>query len=223
MFYENCLIGASAFSIGFALTHEDTVILEPSENVFSDFVNTINYCKVGKPVSDAGKKFYGFLKDDGYISKEGFLDTPSFATGGADFVNRNNLNILLGAKLICATENCVTVYTNSGIRKIECERIINLKENKSEKVYNCIVFAEDKEAVKRFPGKYIKSYAENEYIFSLRFDEEATVNEARIEFENIFKNIYPKNEVLLGYFADSFDYEHKYPDLLSEFEAGVEL
>lgn len=223
MFYKNCCIGANAFSIGFALANKDTVIIESSENVFSNYVNTINCCSVGKPKTETGKMLYKFLSDDGYISKDGLLDTPSFATGGADFVNRNGLNILLGAKLISVSENCVTVYTNSGIRKIECERVIDSKESKTDKIYNCLVFTENKKALKKFPGKFIKSYAENEYVFSLDFDENTTVNEARIEFENTFRKIYPDNEVLLGYFADEFDYKHTYSDLLSEFEAGVEL
>ena len=222
---EFCCSDASAFSLGFAASHGGTLILESSENVLSDYVNTVRPCIISKPHTDAGRAFAEYLINAGCVSDEGILDSPSLAPAAAEYALKMNLNVLLGAKIISRENDRVLIYTNSGLQEIACKKIICAPEVKSDsKILNCIVSGTDPETLsefERFGGRIRRSFEKGEFIVSLPFDPACRLNEARIEFVNKIKACFGAS-VQIDAFAADFEYSNGFDGIIEEFEAGAE-
>lgn len=221
---DYCCLDASAFSLGFAASHSNTLILEKSENVLSDFVNPITPSVVSEPETDEGKAFAGYIKKSGYVSDEGILDTPSLAPAGAEYALNINFNILLGVKIISRDNNHIKIYTNSGLQDIVCGKIISRPEAETKfKMLNCIVSGTDYNKLSEFDkygGKIHKSFEKDEFILSLPFVSECRFNEARIEFVNKIRACFGTS-IQIDAFASDFEYSSIFSGIIEEFEAGV--
>ena len=222
---EFCCSDASAFSLGFAASHSGTLILENSENVLSDYVNTLRPCIISKPHTDAGRAFAEYLMNAGCVSEEGMLDSPSLAPAAAEYALKMDLNVLLGAKIVSVENDLVRIYTNSGLQEIVCGKIIRVPEVKTDfKMLNCIVSGTDCDTLLQFEkygGRIRSSFEKDELIVSLPFDHACRLNEARIEFVNIIKACFGAS-VQIDAFAADFEYSNGFADIIEEFEAGAE-
>ena len=221
---DYCCIDASAFSLGFAASNGNTLILEKSENVLSDFVNPITPCVVTEPKTDEGRAFAGHLRKAECISAEGILDTPSLAPAAAEYALNMNLNVLLGAKIISCEDNHVQIYTNSGIQNIFCKKIIRRPEAETGiKMLNCIVSGTDYNTLsefEKFGGRINRSFEKDEFIVSLPFIPGCQLNEARIEFVNRIRACFGTS-VQIDAFAADFENGSRFSGIIEEFEAGV--
>ena len=221
---EYCCLDASAFSFGFAAAHKNTLIIEKSENVLSDYVEPITPCTVTEPHTAEGRAFAGYLKKAGCVSCEGILDTPSLAPAAAEYALRMSFNILLGAKIISREKNTVRVYTNSGLQNIVCNKIIRRpRAENAFKRLNCIVSGTDRNTLSEFEkygGIINVGFEKDEFIVSLPFESGCRLNDARIEFVNRIRECFGK-AVLIDAFAADFEYDGGYNGIIEEFEAGV--
>ena len=219
-----CCLDASAFSFGFAASHENTLILEESENVLSNYVNSIATGIVTEPQTDKGKAFAEYLIKSGCVSNEGILDTPSLAPVAAEYALNMKFNVLLGAKIISCENNHIQIYTNSGLQNIVCNRIIRRPEAESGfKLLNCIVSGTDYNTLsefEKFGGRINRSFENDEFIVSLPFMSGCQLNEARIEFVNRIRACFG-TAVQIDAFATDFEYGSEYSGIIEEFEAGV--
>lgn len=222
-----CCLDASAFSLGFAASHDNTLILEKSENVLSDFVNPITPAVVNEPQTDEGKAFAEYIRKSGYVSDEGILDSPSLAPVAAEYALNMNFSILLGTKIIsCEKENekyHIQVYTNSGLQNIICDKIIRRPDAETSfKLLNCIVSGTDCKTLSKFEkfgGRIKKSFEKDEFIVSMPFTPGCQFNEARIEFVKAFTECFGVS-VQIDAFASDFEYGGS-GGIIEEFESGV--
>ena len=221
---DYCCLDASAFALGFAASHGGTLILEESENVLSDFVNPIRPCIAAEPQTDEGRAFAEQLRKAGCVSDEGILDTPSLAPAAAEYALNEQLNVLLGVKIISCDNNHVQIYTNSGLQNIVCDKIIRCPEAVTGfKLLNCIVSGVDYNTLsefEKFDGRISRSYKNDEFILSLPFMFGCQLNEARIEFVKKFRACFGAS-VQIDAFAADFDYGSEFGGIIEEFEAGV--
>lgn len=219
-----CCLDASAFSLGFAASHENTLILEKTENVLSNYVNSIAPGIVTEPQTDKGRAFAEYLIKSGCVSDEGILDTPSLTPAAAEYALNMEFNVLLGAKIISCENNYIQVYTNSGLLNIVCNNIIRCPEAKSGfKFLNCIVSGTDYNTFSKFEkfgGRINRSFEKDEFIVSLPFMPGCHFNEARIEFVNRIRACFG-TAVQIDAFATDFEYGSEYSGIIEEFEAGV--
>lgn len=221
---DYCCLDASAFSLGFAASHSNTLILEKSENVLSDFVNPITPSVVTEPKTNEGKAFAEYLKKSGYVSDDGILDTPSLAPAAAEYAINMNFSVLLGIKIISFENNHIKIHTNSGLQDIVCGKIIRRPEAETGiKRLNCIVSGTDYSRLSEFEkygGRIHKSFEKDEFILSLPFVSECRLNEARIEFVNKIKACFGTS-IQIDAFASDFEYSSIFGGIIEEFEAGV--
>lgn len=221
---DYCCPDASAFSLGFAASHGNTLILEKSENVLSDFVNPVKPGIITEPQTDEGRAFVGYLRKSGCVSDEGILDTPSLAPAAAEYALNMNFSVLLGVKIISCENNRIQIYTNSGLQNIVCNRIIRRPEAKTGfKMLNCIVSGTDHNTLlkfEKFGGRINRSFGKDEFILSVPFAFGCQLNEARIEFANRIRASFGAS-VQIDAFASDFDYGSEFSGIIEEFEAGV--
>lgn len=221
---DYCCLDASAFSFGFAASHSNTLILEESENVLSDYVNPITPGTVAEPHTDEGRAFAEHLIKTGCVSDERILDTPSLSPVAADYALNKNLNVLLGVKIISCEKNNLQIYTNSGLQNIICNRIIRRPEAETGfKRLNCIISGADYNslsAFKKLGGRINRSFEKDEFIVSLPFMFDCQLNEARIEFVDKIRACFGTS-VQIDVFATDFEYGSEYSGIIEEFEAGV--
>ena len=221
---DYCCLDASAFSLGFAASHGNTLILEESENVLSDFVNPIAPGIVTEPQTNESRAFAEHLRKAGCVSDEGILDTPSLAPVAAEYALNKKFNVLLGVKIIFCENNRIQIYTNSGIQNIVCNKVIRCPEAKTGfKLLNCIVSGTDYYTLsefEKFGGRINRSFEKDEFILSVPFMFGCQLNEARIEFVNRIRACFGTS-VQIDAFAADFDYGSGYSGIIEEFEAGV--
>ena len=221
---DYCCLDGSAFSLGFAASHGNTLILEKSENVLSDYVNPITPSIVTEPQTDEGRAFAEHLRKAGCVSDEGILDTPSLAPAAAEYALKMNFDILLGVKIISCENNHIQIYTNSGLQNIVCNKIIRCPEAVTGfKMLNGIVSGTDYNILsefEKFGGRINRSFGKDEFILSLPFMFGCQLNEARIEFVKKFRACFGAS-VQIDAFAADFDYGSEFGGMIEEFEAGV--
>ncbi len=221
---DYCCLDASAFSLGFAASHGSTLILEESENVLSDYVNSIKLSNVTEPQTDEGRAFAEHLRKAGCVSDEGILDSPSLAPAAAEYALNSKFNVLLGVKIISCENNHIQIYTNSGLQNIVCNKIIRCPEAKTGlKLLNCIVSGVDFNTLsefEKFGGRISRSFKNDEFILSLPFMFGCQLNEARIEFVKKIRACFGAS-VQIDAFAADFDYGSEFGGMIEEFEAGV--
>lgn len=221
---QYCCLDASAFSLGFAASHKNTLLIEKSENVLSDYVNTVKPSVLSEPETSEGREFAGFLRKAGCVSEEGILDTPSLAPAAAAYALARQFDVLLGVKIVPIGNNHVRIYTNSGLQDIRCEKIIRSPEAKTNgKRLNCIVSGTDRNTLSEFErtgGRINESFEKDEFILSLPFASGCRLNEARIAFVNKLKVCFGTS-VQIDAFAADFEYDNGFCGILEEFEAGV--
>ena len=221
---DYCCLDASAFSLGFAASHGNTLILEKSENVLSDFVNPVKLSTVTEPQTEEGRAFAEHLRKAGCVSDEGILDSPSLAPAAAEYALNMNFNVLLGVKIISCENNHIQIYTNSGLQKMVCKKIIRRPEAETGfKMLNCIVSGTDYNTLlkfEKFGGRISRSFEKDEFILSLPFMFGCQLNEARIEFVNAINACFG-TAVQIDAFAADFEYNSGFGGIIEEFEAGV--
>lgn len=221
---DYCCLDASAFSLGFAASHKGTLILEKSENVLSDYVNSITPCIVTEPHTQEGRVFSEYLKKAGCVSGEGILDSPSLAPAAAEYALDMDFNILLGVNMIFREDDLIKIYTNSGLHDIVCDKIICRPEAETGiKMLNCIVSGTDYKTLLKFGefgGKITESFEKDEFILSLPFDIGCRLNEARIEFVDKIKACFGTS-VQIDAFAADFEKVGVFGGIIEEFEAGA--
>ena len=223
MNFDYCCLDASAFSLGFAASHSNTLILEKSENVLSDYVNPIKPGFVTEPQTDEGRSFAEHLIKAGCVSDEGILDTPSLAPIAAEYALNMEFNVLLGVKIISCESSHIQIYTNSGIQNIFCNKIIRRPEAETDfRMLNCIVSGTDYNTLlnfEKFGGRINRSFEKDEFTVSLPFMFGCQLNEARIEFANRIRACFGTS-VQIDAFAADFEYGG-FSGIIEEFEAGV--
>lgn len=223
---EYCCLDASAFSLGFAASHGNTLILGKSENVLSDLVDPMKPCRLTEPRTEEGRAFAEYLRKVGCVSENGILDTPSLAPAAAEYALDMHLDVLLGVKIISCDNGHIRIYTNSGIRDVSCKKTVRRPEVKTDiKRLNCLVSGTDRDmlsAFERFGGRTDDSFEKDEYILSLPFPPACRLNEARIEFVNKFRACFGTS-VQIDAFAVDFEYGSSFTGIMEEFEAGVAL
>lgn len=221
---DYCCLDASAFSLGFASSHKNTLILERSENVLSDYVNAVRPCTVTAPRTDEGRVFTEHLRKAGCVSDKGILDAPSLAPAAAQYALHMKFEVLLGVSVIGCEENRIQIYTNSGIQNVFCRKIVRCPAVKTDiKRLNCIVSGIDRDTLSAFGacgGRISKSFEKDEFILSLPFSSECTIHEARIAFVNQIKACFGSS-VPIDAFAADFEYGSGFCGITEEFEAGV--
>lgn len=221
---EYCCLYASAFSLGFAASHKNVLILEKSENVLSDYVDPIRPCRITEPFTPEGRAFAGHLVKAGCVSEKGILDTPSLAPAAAEYALNMNFNVLLGVKIIHCEKDRIRIYTNSGLLDIVCRGLIRCPEvNTERKRLNCIVSATDLPtlaALEKYGVRISESFEKDEFIVSLPFEYGCRLNEARIETVKRFRDCFGES-VRIDAFASDFAYDSGFGGIIEEFEAGV--
>lgn len=224
---DYCCLDASAFSFGFASSHCNTLIIEKSENVLSDYVNGIIPCRINSmPVTDNGRDFYEFLKNGECISEHGILDSPSLAPLAAEYAI--DYNVILGAHVISIKKSecgyIVKIYTNSGIQNIICKSVISRpKILNCLNFLNCVVSGTDREfliPIEEYGARIHKCFEKDEFIISMPFNTDISFNEARIQFVSRMRQCFGAT-LKIDAFATDFVYGADTYNIIKEFEAGV--
>ncbi len=127
--YDNVLIGASVFSLGFAETHANTIILEPTEMMGGEFTSCFKRANVRDVQPGKGSKLYDYMNTYKLIDEAGEVNTLKLSPVIYKLVMDNNVPVMLLTKVIDVKEKEnmfeVRVYSNSGLKTVLCKRIID--------------------------------------------------------------------------------------------------
>ncbi len=224
---DYCCFDASAFSLGFASAHSDTLLLEKSENALSDYVNAVIPSRIAEPHTAGGKAFADFLRKSGCVQDDGILDSPSLAPAAAEYALRYHM--ILHATVVSLEKRDggyhILIHTNSGLQNVFCKQIVNRPTNLNGiKFLNCIVSDTDDKTLSKMEASGIiisKSFEKEEYIISMPFEPECGLNEARSRFVEKMRGFFGTS-VKIDAFAADFAVGSPYGEIIRDYEAGVE-
>ena len=223
-----CCFDASAFSLGFASAHRDTLLLEKSENALSDYVNAVIPGRITEPHTAEGRAFADFLRKSGCVRDDGILDSPSLAPAAAEYALK--YNIILNTIIVSLEKRNegfhILIHTNSGLQNVFCKHIVNRPSNSNGiKYLDCIVSDTNYQTLSKMEASGIiinKSFEREELIVSMPFEPECGVNEARIRFVEKMREAFGTS-VKIDAFAADFAVGSPYGEIIRDYESGVEL
>lgn len=129
--YQAILLGASLFSLGYAATHPDTLIIEESEQLAPEFSASLH--PVQNPVSREENKLSNLLRRYDILSKERQLDQFRLPLGVYRFAMEEKLAVHLMTVVTEITnengEFTVTAFGNSGQLRFTAPKILDTRSH----------------------------------------------------------------------------------------------
>ena len=134
---KTLLIGATCFSVGYAMEHKDCLILEKGVWACSDFSSSL-YASVtaNTPTTAFGKQFVDTLKNANLLNEQGEIHVLPIADVLCDIIVKQHISVRFEASFISANKRSggyeVVFFTREGFEKILCEKIIDTRSYEND-------------------------------------------------------------------------------------------
>lgn len=132
MRYKTVILGSGYFSLGYASTHEDTLIIEDTQLADPHFFGTLDGfdMNIKMPSSKGARGLYDLLFAEG-SAKEGRLAVNELEPALCRFIGGKKPNILFGSFCTEIKELDggfeLTVCNNEGLVSVFCEKLIDTR------------------------------------------------------------------------------------------------
>lgn len=225
--YDTIALGASCAAIGYAAAHADTLILEATEMVGTDFAACLRpSAGTGSPAPQGpAEAFCGFLAENGVL-RDGALDVPAMPPVLYRYLAAQEIPVMFLARpvSIARTEAGfdVEVITNEGMITYSAAHLLDTTPTCvskpqagtiREKRLNLLChdpgpLLEAKIAARGQDGwQLLKNRRAGEYIVSLPFAPEVQLPEARAQIVEAWRDMFEEGEALISMLAFAFAYE----------------
>lgn len=231
--YRHIIFGATCAALGFAATHEDTLILEPTEMVGTDFAGCLRYA--GRietmPTLPAACDFYQFIQSHG-VARDGYMDIPALVPVLHRYIRSQGMPVLfLTRPASVREEGDVTVIeaiTNEGILTFQAAQWLEPHaETSLEKCLNLLCHQPGSGFGQRLQGYFGPDCAiqqtrrAGEYLVSIAFPAETQLHEARATVIEGWRQIFDEGEALISMLAFAFEHPSAYSNPIQAFEEGA--
>ena len=189
--YNTIILGSGYYSAGYALVHENCLIIEKSQLCDVNFYGTYSgFCDDGyEPKTHKGKQMKEYFNSFGVL-RDTKINVNALESVFCSFINDKPIKILLNTECISVKEAdgayCVKIYNNAGIDCLYAKKVIDTRSKNK----NCLnILAElDDEAYKKLSQKHdVKAaFYKDEYVIGYKTDKE--INTAKLDFYNEWKS-----------------------------------
>lgn len=212
-FYDTLVLGASLAGLGYASTHPDTLILEPTEMLGQEF--TASFRPIRGELPHTGGALEESLIRNGILSEKGVLDSLALSVGLYKFAKVEELSVLLLAQVVGITKVpdgfSVEFLTNTGMRTVRAARILDTRSGHGRRRFNvvCHNLPEDfeKRIQEQFPlgVQVVSGCREAEYYVCFAVPEKAQIYDARQMVNAGWKSAFANGEAKITMAAFDFD------------------
>ena len=202
MRYNTVLLGSGYFSIGYALSCPNTLIIERSQILDPNFGGTLSGFSLRSENNDSSANASPLIThyaENGFLS-DGAIHINLSEIALSSFVTDKGLNVLLGVETIGVERNedgfTVTYQTSNGNVSVEADRVIDTRDNGRKNVLNVLCKYTD-EGVTEFPEfrgftvSNTPAFYNDETVLRFRLPDGIEYNRAKAE--------------VMGYFEDQGD------------------
>ena len=189
--YNTIILGSGYYSAGYALGHENSIIIEKSQLCDINFYGTYSgFCQTEyEPVSQEGKEMKDYFNSLG-ILRDTKINVNTLESVFCSFIKNKPIKILLNTECISVTQAqgvyCVEIYNNAGLDRLYAKKVIDTRAKNKNQLN--VLLELDSEGYALFSKKYkvLRAFYEDEYIISYKTDKD--VNTAKLDFYNEWKN-----------------------------------
>lgn len=222
--YLTIIFGSGYAGLGFAAAQPETLILEETETVGSDFHAVLRPAyKVSTPHTKQAQELCEFLRHYNVMTEGEKLDVLRLSTAICRYEELRNTEILLNARLISIIYEpdgyYVNIATNSGVRTLHTKQIIDVTAKRVTARNSVRVCANQlhiicsnptddfEERIHKFAhtAKCRQLFMQGEWSVTFDFAPEITLAEARLKTEQLWQRAFPNGESLID--AVSFDFD----------------
>lgn len=147
MQFETLIIGSGYFSLGYAQSHKNTLIIEETQLVDPNFFGRLDGFGMvtRRPTAKSAAELYDALDADGVIG-EGRLAVNELEPAVCRFLRGKEPDILLGTVCVGVEKEkggyLVSICNNEGVSELHCKRVIDTRTEQGS-VMNILVAIED--------------------------------------------------------------------------------
>jgi len=189
--YDAVILGSGFFSWGYALSHENCIVIERTQLCDPYYYGRYNGFTQSEysPETDTGRSLSEYLKGNGILCGEK-MNVNALESALCKYVADKNQPVLLGTEVISVEEEngafCVEIYNNGGTDKIYGRKIMDTR-NQSKKTLNVLVSL-DADGYKRLSGSFdvSKAFHPGEYVVAFSCTDD--INDAKLSFYNYWKS-----------------------------------
>ena len=228
-FVDTILLGASAFCLGYAAAHADSLILEPGETLLPELTATLRPARFENAQSAVTRDFAARLREADCLTESGVVDTPSLAPAVAAYARAHAMRILFRSHFVEKTpENggfTVTYVSVDGLHRIGCRRVLSAPQVFDEEKKSVLralvsdVTEEQKTKIRAAGCTVVPGFTADEWVVSLPVPD-ADYAAACGYFEDFWKERFALWNVQIDVMAQATD-DLIDADLGALFEAGV--
>ena len=234
--YDTLIIGSGYFSAGFAASHKNTIICEPSEGCDTGFYLPLSGFKHHPyaPKSRDGESLLQIFESLSLFS-DGMQNTSAFECALCKYICDKGIDVLLKCRVISADMTAdgiidATVQTNEGLSHVFTRKIIDTRTKAEKKRLTVLFVTENIRDAERaisltFDGAFIEpAFYENRYALYIPMGD-TDVNRVKLFVYEKWKKLTSDAKIL--YIAPTFyspdsspisDTSYKNP--IEAFEAG---
>jgi hypothetical protein len=181
--YDTVILGSGYFSLGYALTHENTLIIEDTQLVDPHFFGALQgFCgNAQRPASKGASALYDAFLGEGVI-KGNRLAVNELEPAICRFIAGKNLNILLGTFCTDLKFNGeayeIEICNNEGLSVVKAKRVIDTRLDGGNRM-NLLVAVKDGK-IPNITG-VAPAFYDDQIIVELTFRENEDINRAKLE------------------------------------------
>ena len=182
MTYETVILGSGYFSLGYASTHKNTLIVEATQLADPNFFGTFDGfgMKTERPGAKGAEKLYDAFFKEGIIGEES-LAVNELEPALCRFVSEDIPNVLFGSFCTEIKKNAdgyeLEICNNEGLSTIFAKMVIDARVSAGNKINILIALTEG-----RLPdvNGAMKAFYENQGVISLCFDGVYDINKTKL-------------------------------------------
>ena len=196
MKYDAIIIGSGYFSIGYALTHPSTVIIERAQILDPNFGGTLSGFTVCTEVTKAkSSPIATHFADNGFL-KNGTFHANLSEIALSTFVADSSLPILLGTEIANVERTAdgfkVTYMNADGMTEVEADKVFDTRDSGEKNTLNvlCQKTGENSEDLPECSGFTVSTataFYDGEAVLRFRFDQYTECNRAKAEAMRYFE------------------------------------
>ncbi len=182
MGFETVILGSGYFSLGYATTHENTLIIEDTQLVDPHFFGTLSGVEsnVEKPTAIGAAALYEALVNEGVV-KAGKLAVNELEPAVCRFIADKKLNVLLGTFCTAIEREGdgykIEICNNEGLNTVRAQKVIDMRLEYGNRM-NLLVAVNDGK-IPDLPC-VTPAFYDDQRIIELTFAEACDINEAKL-------------------------------------------
>lgn len=198
--FDTVILGSGYFSLGYAMTMPDTLIIERTHLCDPTFGGTLfGFCAEGdRNIGAETERLRDFYAEHGLIDGNCFNASVSEA-GMCAYALKNNVEILFGSVCIEIVKRCfgyeITVFNNGGFESIGAKRVIDARRGRG-KILSVLcrgeISAEELTCTDDFKVDVTRAFREEERVVNFTFFGETDVNFAKAKAVRYLEALLPE-------------------------------